>query len=127
MVRYTLGFGLVLVAVLLSYAIGREEIWVVCLGFVFLLLISLAWPATYICTSSGLVCQFWWKPQRKLDWGEIVQVEHTQGGDFYIYDRSGRRVCFTRFHVDPATFESTVLRRTGIERAMQSSDPSSIR
>jgi hypothetical protein len=125
--RWLGGFFLVAMCLLFVRDFRHEESWVLVTGAVGVGLFCLAWPASFICSGTGLVKHIWWRRAISLPWSEVVQLEETQGGDLNVYGGNGECFCFTRFHVDPVRFRAEVLKRANLRCVVPSSAPTSLR
>jgi hypothetical protein len=124
--KWLLALGTALFAALFVRDFGHEEIWLLVACLAVVVIFCLAWPPVFIITDDALMKHTWWRPWTRLPWSNIVQIEENEGGDLYVYCSDGRRLCFTRFHVDPQRFKAEVLKRAKLHGVISSSAPTSL-
>jgi hypothetical protein len=108
--RWLGGFFLVAMCLLFVRDFRHEESWVLVTGAVGVGLFCLAWPASFICSGTGLVKHIWWRRAISLPWSEVVQLEETQGGDLNVY--GGKRRVLLLY---PFPRRSSAISRRSIE------------
>jgi hypothetical protein len=72
--------------------------------------ILLALPGRIVIDSFGIRQRFWWRPEKRIPWGEFASVIHDRNdGSTIVYGKFQSPIVFSRYLVDQSRFDREVM------------------
>jgi hypothetical protein len=126
-VRLLLGIAILGFFLGIILSIGREETWILVGSAMLVVLMCFAWPSTITVGKDGIRLRSWWRPSTRIPWTTVTGIEKRTGGEIYVYGSEGDSVTFSRYHVDPRSFEREVVARAHLQGSIDASRPPTLR
>ena len=119
--RILIGGGIVFFAYQVIDSLGSEKGWVIGMLSGILIFLSFAWPSVLTISPTSISQRRWWRRSVTIPWSEVTAIEKNSVGDLQVFGRMGEYVVFTRYHVDPAGFETEVRQRAKLDQTLDAS------
>jgi hypothetical protein len=104
-----------------------EEWWVQLSLALLVIMCCFIWPSAIVVGPDSIEQHLWWHRSRKIPWNEVLSIQTSSWGEILVIAKQGKRIGFSRYHVDPRRFQNEVMRRANLKSVIDAAGPTGLR